>query len=640
MLASRRTLAPAAALLALVAACGGGGTADPAAGPPAAVSVASGDGQRGAVGAPLPLPLAVRVSDAAGRPVPGQAVRFVVVRGGGTVAAGTSPSDAAGVAQDRWTLGTTVTDTQRVEARVVEQATGRTIATATFTALATPAAPATVAVAAGAAQFAPAGTPVAVAPAVRVVDAYGNAVAGAAVVFTATAGGGTVDGASAVTDSLGVARVGGWTLGPVAEAPNALTATTGTASASVTATATTPVRVAVVAPASGAVVTGGFAVRVTASTLARGGAIASVTAVVDGQSTALAHDATTDAWTGAVPLPTSTASTKTLDVTAVDRAGNRAAARVTVGYVGDPEPIDPRAPNYVRLVSDPGDYVGAGLSYRYTQADAVISVVGAGRYLEVTVDGDQYWVGRFELPNTLTELRDGTYTGLGRVPVQVASVGGMSWSGEARTCGGLTASLTLANVTYAGNLITGFDLLFEQRCVFATSALRGVVHWRKDDPTRPPGPVQPPPATLWRPPAGAVPATGDYVYLQGEPGERLIGGQTLTFLETTTPITLGTSGSPVVVAVDRFVGEFTPMETLARLEAGYYPDVLIISRQNPTRGGIDWGFTNGGCSRATGWFVVDRVVYAGSTPTALELRFEQRCDGATAALRGAMRVTR
>jgi adhesin/invasin len=71
------------------------------------------------------------------------------------------------------------------------------------------------------------GTNVTIQPTVRVTDASGNPVVGAAVTFAVTSGGGMAAGLNQVTDALGLAAVGSWTLG--SGAPNTLTATvTGT----------------------------------------------------------------------------------------------------------------------------------------------------------------------------------------------------------------------------------------------------------------------------------------------------------------------------------------------------------------------------------------------------------------------------
>ena len=70
----------------------------------------------------------------------------------------------------------------------------------------------------------PPGAPVTVLPSVIVKDEEGNVMSGATVTFAVTSGGGTVTGATQTTNSLGVATVGGWTLGSV-PGPNTLTAT-------------------------------------------------------------------------------------------------------------------------------------------------------------------------------------------------------------------------------------------------------------------------------------------------------------------------------------------------------------------------------------------------------------------------------
>jgi hypothetical protein len=63
-------------------------------------------------------------------------------------------------------------------------------------------------------QSGPPGTIVATAPSVRVADLDGNPVVNAFVSFSVASGGGSVTGPHPRTDSLGVAAVGSWALGP------------------------------------------------------------------------------------------------------------------------------------------------------------------------------------------------------------------------------------------------------------------------------------------------------------------------------------------------------------------------------------------------------------------------------------------
>src|SRR2546423_1692241 len=114
-------------------------------------------------------------------------------------------------------------------------------------------------------QSAPAGTAVASPPAVIVRDGAGNPVAGVAVTFAVTSGGGTGSPATPVTtNASGIAAVTSWTLGPTAEA-HTLTATaagSGIAGHPGTFTATTRGNLTVTATTTGSKPAGRHAVSV------------------------------------------------------------------------------------------------------------------------------------------------------------------------------------------------------------------------------------------------------------------------------------------------------------------------------------------------------------------------------------------
>jgi alpha-tubulin suppressor-like RCC1 family protein len=203
-------------------------------GPAADVADVSGNTQQGVVAQELSQPVVVEVKDAAGRLVPGQTVNFQVAAGGGSVAPLSAVTDAQGRAQARWTLGTVAADTQRLEASAIGATGGQALATATFTAVARADAPAHLTVVAGDSQVATAGEVVPDSLGVRVEDRFGNPVAGVAVVWAVTAGGGSLGAAQSVSDAQGVARVR-WTLGQQ-RGPNVVTAqTAGAATVQLTA---------------------------------------------------------------------------------------------------------------------------------------------------------------------------------------------------------------------------------------------------------------------------------------------------------------------------------------------------------------------------------------------------------------------
>jgi hypothetical protein len=215
----RASLVVGVALMGL--ACGDSG--GPANGPPASVIKAAGDAGQATVGQQLTPPPKVRVTDAEGRGVPGATVTFAVASGGGSVSAASAVTDASGEATVGWTLGTTAGANTLT-------ATVSSIAPVTFTATGVAGPATTIAKESTDGLELHIGSAASPRPAVRLKDAHGNDVSGAAVTFAVTGGGGTATGTSQTTDASGVATVGSWTLGSAA-GTNTMTATTGSLTA-------------------------------------------------------------------------------------------------------------------------------------------------------------------------------------------------------------------------------------------------------------------------------------------------------------------------------------------------------------------------------------------------------------------------
>lgn len=177
------------------------------------------------------------VTTASGKPVPNQAVTFLVAAGGGTVASAsggigasstTVATGASGIATVYWTLGTISAISQQLDATAGA-------ARKSWTATPAPAA-ASKLVAAATGATVEAGQELAAPVQVRIADQYGNTVAqaGTAVNFTVSAGGGfvranaagstpstTVTAASDATGAAGAI----WRVGTIVGAPNTLRAT-------------------------------------------------------------------------------------------------------------------------------------------------------------------------------------------------------------------------------------------------------------------------------------------------------------------------------------------------------------------------------------------------------------------------------
>lgn len=174
---------------------------------PAALGAAAGAAQEGVAGMAAPQEIVALVTDRHGGGVPGVAVEFVVVRGGGTVVPASAQTDAQGRARAAWTLGNAAGENV-VEAR----AAGRALAPALFAAVGKAGAPARLEKLSGDAQQSAAASQLPLPLVVRVADAHGNPVAGASVSWRSSHGGSAAPAVS-VTDAAGEARAT-WLLGP------------------------------------------------------------------------------------------------------------------------------------------------------------------------------------------------------------------------------------------------------------------------------------------------------------------------------------------------------------------------------------------------------------------------------------------
>jgi uncharacterized repeat protein (TIGR01451 family) len=314
------------------------------------------------------------------------------------------------------------------------------------------------------------------------------------------------------------------------------------------------------------------------------------------------------------------------------------------GLWAPPAGATPESGNYVYLESDSGDHIGQGRTETYTQANAILSATESSGSLGINVGSDRNYGGGFRVMAPLTQMEPGYYPNAQEWSGNPTEAG-LNFGGDGRSCNSSSGWFVIDSIAFLDGALTAVDMRFEQHCGNDTAALRGRIHWRSDDPTQPPGPQMPPPAGLWVPPAGAVPATGNVVYLESDVGDYV--GQGLTKAYTPLDSVIDVGGGGMIPVGNRFqltvngdeewTGFFQAMNTLPDLLPGYYGDLLGFPGHNRVRGGISWYGEGRGCNQATGWFVIDSVMYSGSTLNSIELRFEQHCEGQTPALRGLIR---
>ncbi|MCC2674978.1 MAG: hypothetical protein K0R58_1925 [Ramlibacter sp.] len=289
--------------------------------------------------------------------------------------------------------------------------------------------------------------------------------------------------------------------------------------------------------------------------------------------------------------------------------------------------------------SDAGDFVGQGRTYTYTQADAIIKVQADGGELAVRIEGDESWAANFALPNSQGTFSPGSFLNLTRYPFHDPAVGGLQWSGDGRSCNTVTGSFRVNTAEYVGSELIAIDLDFVQHCEGETPALYGNIRWLASDTTRPPGPIRPVPDALWAPDAAAMPAAGNFVYLESEAGEHLGGGTRFLYTPRNAALSVSSSSNLIGVAVNGdevWAGRFKAMQGLPRMRPGWYGDLERYPFQNPADAGMDWSGNGRSCSWIHGWFAIDEITYVDGRMTTLDMRFEQDCNDA-GRLRGRIR---
>ncbi len=177
---------------------------------PVAVSAIEGAQITSTVALPVSIRPVLRVTDGAGRPIPGVAVDWQIGSGGGGLRYGDPVTGSDGTARViKWVLGTMAGENTLVATVDCPAACRPVVFRATGVA-----GPVTaITVVTGDRQQAPAGSTLPVAPSVRLYDGYGNPAGGRTVQFEVAAGGGGVASAIATSNDNGVASPGSWQLG-------------------------------------------------------------------------------------------------------------------------------------------------------------------------------------------------------------------------------------------------------------------------------------------------------------------------------------------------------------------------------------------------------------------------------------------
>lgn len=308
----------------------------------------------------------------------------------------------------------------------------------------------------------------------------------------------------------------------------------------------------------------------------------------------------------------------------------------------------PSGVNYLYVQSDTKagiEWVGAGRTYLFTQANAVIKLNESSGLLSLLVRGDTDWIAEFKAMDLLSNLQTGFYGILNRFPVHNPAKGGMAVGGDGRGCNELQGWFAVDKISYASGALNSVDLRFEQYCDDFPGVLRGALHWQANDATAPAGPVAVP-GGLWDVAPGSISATGNYVHLASDSGDIVGNGAAVTYSSQNSAISIVEKAGRLNISVGlqdpakSWRGDFVTMNVLTKLETGFYDNLLRMEFHNPTIGGLTWESDERGCNGSIGWVAIDKVTYSAGVLQALDLRFEQRCSWGVPALHGKIHWTK
>ncbi len=302
-----------------------------------------------------------------------------------------------------------------------------------------------------------------------------------------------------------------------------------------------------------------------------------------------------------------------------------------------PEGAVPSSGNYVYLSSVGGDYVGGGRTYQYTQANASMGFRDNSWNLQVYVNGDTWWNGMFAFPSATGQggkVVRGFHANAARFGS--ATVAGLDWGGDGRGCNQVTGWIYVSVAEYEGDALRRLELTFRQHCEGGPSSLYGKIRLGYPDSTQPPGPTAAP-AGLWMAPAGALPLSGNAVYINSPQGDWIGAGYVGTTIESeATPLRVSSTGNSLSFTTNNFDFSFKGMNSISQIEKGYYSGLQRLAFSNALKGGLSVGSPGRGCNTSLGWAMVDNVVYVNGKLNSILMRFEQSCDNQPP-LRGVLR---
>jgi hypothetical protein len=140
----------------------------------------------------------------------------------------------------------------------------------------------------------------------------------------------------------------------------------------------------------------------------------------------------------------------------------------------------PQPTTFLTIVSNPGDYVGQGRTYRFTNQTGSFVATQLCNALHVRIryldnNSGYLWSLDFGAP-VGARLTPGTYEGTARWPFQAPTQAGLSVTGEGRGCNREAGRFAITEASYGANgAIERFSASFEDHCEVLGPGLTGEI---------------------------------------------------------------------------------------------------------------------------------------------------------------------
>lgn len=266
-----------------------------------------------------------------------------------------------------------------------------------------------------------------------------------------------------------------------------------------------------------------------------------------------------------------------------------------------------------RHTSEPGDYIGAGLSESYTSSNATLVVNGTAAALTFSVDnGVDWWYVNLSAPKGET-LHPGVYYNAERSAFRTGRAPGLDVYGNGRGCNKVWGAFSINQIaTNTAGAITLLDASFTQNCESKTApALIGVIKYNAE-----------PLAFSY------ISDAGDYIG-QGLSNSYQGANSTFTLSGNANTIQYGVSGKRNTW--NATIGAPTGQQ----LQVGTFNTARFA---DATHARLDFTGNGRGCNSSSGTLKINAITFDGlGKITGLNANFVQYCDGDSAALRGTIR---